>query len=373
MARLSGDIYKKLRKKYDVDTIWSFSRINTYLDQPWCYRMQYIEKADVNGDNIYSYFGTICHDIIESYYEGHHQAHELLGIFNTKVSEWEKLDNPNLKFPSEKVRDGYILNIQHYFENFEPIEHPVTSEQPVLIVLNRNDRNYVLVGYIDSTYWTDDKTKLHIVDYKTSSKSGFSGKKLKEKARQLLLYAIGAHQKTGVAYENISVEYDMLKYVNVRYLQKNGKWATSLQERSNWVSSQQNKLLKLLMDNDIMEFEAQEMIDNAILDNSLESMPDYVQERFKIEKGVVVVEATEKDMNELSEFIMDVIDEIEHKSKGDLEVEFPEPVIDESNSFFFHVLGKPFLQYHQGYKDMMLMNGMNTDGADLDDIMNYFE
>ena len=68
------------------------------------------------------------------------------------------------------------------------------------------------------------------MDYKTSSKGDYIGKKLKAHSKQLQLYAIGIHQLRGIPYDKIKLEFDMMKYYKVAYLQKNGKRQLNTQD-----------------------------------------------------------------------------------------------------------------------------------------------
>ena len=89
-------------------------------------------------------------------------------------------------------------------------------------------KNYVLVGYVDAMWGEIDEEGNHhiyILDFKTSSKSGFSGKGLLDKSKQLLIYAKAVHEMTGVPVDNIHVGYDMMKYVKRYYKLKSGKWS----------------------------------------------------------------------------------------------------------------------------------------------------
>ena len=61
---------EELKKKYNVDTILSYSKMSTFTEHPWAYRIIYLEKdLKVDTSNVYTIFGTWMHDLIQSYYE----------------------------------------------------------------------------------------------------------------------------------------------------------------------------------------------------------------------------------------------------------------------------------------------------------------
>ena len=67
--RLGKQEYDYLKQKYDVDRIWSYSRISTYISEPWAYRMTYLDPAKVRTSNVYSIMGAWLPDVIPDYPE----------------------------------------------------------------------------------------------------------------------------------------------------------------------------------------------------------------------------------------------------------------------------------------------------------------
>ncbi|MBS4462251.1 PD-(D/E)XK nuclease family protein [Aerococcaceae bacterium zg-B36] len=376
MARLSLEQLDELKQRYNVDRIWSYSRLNTYVDQKWVYRMTYLEDVRIRTDNVYTKFGTICHDLVQSVYEHDADPKTLLGKFKDEVMSWQLKDDPTYHFSSEKIQRGYIDNLSHYFENIKTLPYELIIEKPVKIHFKHKEKNIVFVGYIDGMYW-DEEGNLHILDFKTSSKSGYSGKQLKEHSKQLMLYSIGIMQTLkasgkDILYENIKPRFDMMKYVTVKRLQKNGKWTSSLQERVNWVESQQKQIRKMLLECDVDPLDIDSMIVLAVADNTLDTLPQYVQDRFIIEQGYIDVEFNEEVAKEVEEWAVKNIVECEEKEKGDWDVEFSEPVIDESNEFYFTVLAKQVLPYHKGWQEQQQLKAANGTDVDLDELEALF-
>ena len=364
MSRLSYAQLDKIKEHYGVDRIWSHSRINTYVSQPWLYRITYLDKLKPDTSNVYNYFGTILHDLAQGVYTGEHEIKELPSLYEQKVIDW-RLGDSGFKFMNENVEKGYLNNIEHYFENFKKLPYEVIVEKPVKIVLGDDKEKEVFVGYVDGLY-KDEEGNMVILDFKSSSKGEYSGKKLKESSRQLLLYSIGIHQATGLPYEKIKARFDMMKYMYVEFLQKNGKWRGSLQERVGWVKAQEKRMVAALSETDMDVFDIDYLVKEAIGKNSMEDLPQEIQDRFRVSPGFIDVDVSEENAKELEEWLLSNISELRTKEAGDWEVEFPEPVIDPSNEFYFNVLAKGALKFHKGHQEEQAMKGARVQDQTID-------
>ena len=87
--RLSYDELEKVKQKYGVDILWSFSRFNCYRTSKYEYMLKYVAKVKENNDKISAYapLGTVCHNNIESYYEGKLSANDLPNEFDPSQLE----------------------------------------------------------------------------------------------------------------------------------------------------------------------------------------------------------------------------------------------------------------------------------------------
>lgn len=361
--RLSKEVLEGLKVRFGVDKLWSYSRVSTYLEHPWEYRIVYIEKL-TRSSNVYTYFGTICHDIIQDMYDGKHKFEDMEVKFNNALVEWRTNDT-GYKFMNNNIERGYIDNLDLYFKETEVIPYKIKNETPVCVQFKgTRDQNIIFIGYIDSEY-IDDNGIFHIVDYKTSSKSGFSGKKLADASKQLKLYAIGIHQTRGIPYDQINLRYDLMKYVEVGYLQKNGKWKYSKQERAKWVKSQENRLRTLLLENGCDPFEIDSEIETAIETNSIKHMPESIKNQFTLGNCYIDVQISEKEAQELEKLLVKTVEEIEEKeAMDDLDVAFPEEKIDASNEFYYTQLSPQVLKFNKGYQDQQKMLRATGRGGD---------
>lgn len=351
MARLSREKLNELKEKYNTDRIWSFSRMNSYVNMPWEYYIKYVLREKVDTSNAWTYQGTGVHDIIQDHIEGEYPQEKMSELFE-ELQVRHQVEKPELKFPNDSIKDNYVENLRHYFEHIDysdisDLEKVI--ELPIRAVFKGSDgQNILFIGYADLIYRESDK--FYIVDFKSSSKGKFSGASLEESAKQLKIYAVGIHQMFNVDYENIILRFDMQKYVTVSFLQKNGKWSREvLQERREWVATQMNMINKLLTDNGVDLITATDMINVALEENSLDSLPDYVQEKFKIDKGTIDVEMNAEKAEEVKRDVVNTIEEIELKEKSDNPKDaFPEPRL-EDESFYLYNLAPGLLEYHEEY------------------------
>ena len=230
-----------------------------------------------------------------------------------------------------------------------------------------------------------------ILDYKTSSISGFSGAKLLEKSKQLMIYAMGITQHGRMVdgemkqftVDQIKIRYDMMKYVNISYAQKNGKEKVTKAERRNWVAKlgvplrkdledvskqlesldkeyrklerkhnakvrteEEKAQLKLEMEHidKVAEelsyhlynvIEINEMIDEAINTNSLAKMPQYIQDKYTLTDCYIDVELNQEILDEFKKELIKTLDDITVKSaEVDKEQAFTRERIDNADSFY---------------------------------------
>lgn len=369
--RLKKEQLQLVKNKLGVKTLYSYSKVSTFEQCLNLYMMKYVEyKRGLNG-SCYTYFGTLAHEIIQDYYEGKYKnRNEMLEAFNDGVAEWTALianpDNKHFKFTSDSERDKYILNLQHYFSTVELLQEDIKNERLILTEFMGNEK-YAFQGYIDSMYQRKSDGKTVIMDYKTSSISGFSGAKLNEKSKQLFIYAIGLTQRFGVKVEDIVLVYDMMKYMNVTYIQKNGTPKITHCERSSWVGKMSSPIRKKFKEyNDkfgllqkevdkktkymsakcrteeevkqaeedikviysemeglgepFSEDEINEYIETAMLVNSIEGLPEVIRNEFTFGNCFIEVEFNEDTLKEMEAHIVEVLDEIVVRtSTGDFE------------------------------------------------------
>lgn len=412
MTRLSYEQLNLIKDKMGVKDLWSFSKVSTFDTCSWLFKLKYIDKIRVKGDNCWTWWGTQSHDLVQGLYEGKHTYDEMIQKFEEKLLEYNLIDDPKLKFPDEGQFTSYIENLRHYFQNVRQLPYNVVNEKPVLAVFQGLEK-YVFQGYLDSEF-IDDEGNLVILDYKTSSMSGFTGAKLLEKSRQLMIYALGVTQHgrlvdgemKKIPIEMIKIRYDMQKYCSISFTLKNGNLNETKAERRAWVAKIANQLRKDLegvakelekLDKEAtklakkmsmkkttpeeaegysvaigdIEFQAtalsehlydiiqiNEMIEEAINNNNLDNMPPFVQEKYTVSDCYIDVELTQEILDEFKAELISSLDKIiAKKSEEDKDEAFTRGKIEQGDSFYCVNLCdmKDHCKFYQEYKEHQAM------------------
>ncbi|WP_056954170.1 PD-(D/E)XK nuclease family protein [Limosilactobacillus ingluviei] len=306
--RLNKEQLDKIKKQFNANRIWSFSRLSTWGNCPTEYYQKYYLHKKLSSDSVYTEWGTTSHNLVQDVIDKKILPGEAINVWKKAVKDWEA-DPTAFQFDTDRIKNGYINNLNNYFRHvLIPNGSDFRNEQPVLVRVGK-DNKYVFVGYIDTQY-TDADGNTVLIDYKTSSKSGFSGDKLQKKAMQLMLYAIGKHQMSGVPYDKIKARFDMMKYCRVHFKQENGKWKDTIQERSIWVAKIAKKLATKLKKLGYDEERANEMIETAKASNGLANMPEEIQEQFQVGNYFIELDISEENCQKVAKQVEELCDTI---------------------------------------------------------------
>lgn len=373
MARLTNEQLDKVKEKYNVSTLYSWSKINCFMTSPYEYFLKYVLHKKEDADNCaYAPLGGIAHSIIERYYGNVISYEDMIQEFE---DGWTTaIDIADLKFDrndeikNNNIKNKYRENLNHFFKNHTPIESNVALEKFIATKID----SFVLQGYIDAVY-KDEDSYYHIIDWKTSTK--YSGKTAEEKCGQLVVYAIGLSQM-GIPMEKIKICWNFLKYVSIQYQQKNGtiktreveryKIGESLQSNAKvWLkefgyADQMDEYLKLLLDT-----------------NSIHVLPKEVQEKYVISDCYVYVDLTDKLVNRWKETVINTIKDIclrekDYEENGSEMAFWDTDDSVKSQSYYFSTLcgysaglHKPYQQYLEKLEaqnnDMNLFGGIGGD------------
>jgi RecB family exonuclease len=179
---------------------YSFSRLESFHTCKRNYYYTYIE-GNRSGDNIYSFLGTVTHELTQAIIQKQITNEEAAQRFLEAIDDAEMLDLP---WMSENVKNNYVSCITHFFEHYSAVENnTIRIEDYFEIDINGS----IMRGYIDLYYRIGND--IYIIDLKTSTK--FAKKDLPKKSRQLILYAIALSEK--YPDYNIILQFNMLKYV----------------------------------------------------------------------------------------------------------------------------------------------------------------
>lgn len=186
---------------------FSFSKLSCYGNCPKNYYLTYIKSVE-RSQNIYGLAGGDAHEIVQSLEIGEITNKEAIKEWQSKMNMYEFFGEDN--FPTAKSKENYITDVTAYFKNFKPL--PISGRE-VLIEkeFEVEIEGIIIRGFIDLTLIDHDKKEIEVIDYKTSSKSGFTSKNLVKKCYQLILYSL-ALQKLYPDYKIVKCAFDMLKY-----------------------------------------------------------------------------------------------------------------------------------------------------------------
>jgi len=347
--------------KYKDIRLWSYSRVNEFVGCRYSYFLHRILKKH-GSDNIYGVVGNLVHDILERYYNK-----EIL--YEQMIDEFEDgftlVENSNYKFSSdpdknESMKKKYYDCIIHFFNNHQSVPYKIYNEFEFFIPVDE----YLFLGYVDAFY-IDENKNVYITDYKTSTI--YSGKKILQNQKQLVLYAYYFY-KRGIPVEKIIARWNFLKYLNVSYLQKNGKLKTSTAERNNWVVKIKSRLQGNLKELGWNEAQIETALEICMSQNSIKTLPKEVQELYTIEDAYVYVELNEETIQELIKEMKSTVKRI-ISYEDDYFINgnnlFEREDISQGDSFFCSTLCgyNKHCKYFQEYLEDINMN--RTDGNEL--------
>lgn len=354
----------KLMAKEKVDRIWSYSRISTFKTSPYEYLLKYIKHIpEDRQDCIYTSTGTLCHDILDKYYENEISYEKMIDEFE---DGWlVNRDIAGLKFDrNDETKDinignKYYNNLVHFFKNHTVINHKVIIEPFVHTKINNN----LFIGYIDCLFKDDDGC-YNIIDFKTSSM--YKGEDLKSHSGQLILYAIALNKK-GIPLDKIKCGFNFLKYCEVEYQLKKGNVKIRYVERSKIGESLQSNVKTWLkaFDYDVDEY-AKLLIDT----NSIECLPKEVQDKYKIKDCYVYIPITSEIIYRYIEDLSITIQDILLREKDYAETQNDKVFWDseesvKSESYYFATLCGYSPNLHLPYKAYLEKFEEAKNGANL--------
>lgn len=305
MARLTYEQQNEIKKKYNVDRLWSWSRMNTFLNSKYEYLLKYILKAEEDRcDSCYTTLGTICHDALDRFYEGKIKYEDMIDDYNdgftTAITIADLKFNRSDEEKNKSIGEKYNENLKHFFQNHTVYDKELLIEKPVVVNIDGN----VFIGYIDALYKDDDEC-YHIIDFKSSSI--YTGNKLEENSGQLVLYSIALHQM-GIPLDKLKPCFNFLKYCTIRYEQKNGAIKYRNVERYKIGESLQSNAKTWLKH---FGYEPDEYLKEMLDINGIECLPEEVRSKYEIKDCHVYIDLTEKLVQKWTDTVATTLKDIE--------------------------------------------------------------
>lgn len=365
MGRLTWEELDKLKKDNNVSRLWSWSKVHCFNTSMFEYYLKYIKRIkEDRRDCIYAAMGGTAHDIIERFYTGKIKYEDMIDEFedgwlaSREISQL-KFDR-NDEGHDKKIADKYYVDLKHFFKNHVQLKHKPVLEQFVKMKIGNN----LLYGYIDCCF-KDEEGCFNIVDWKTSTI--YKGAKAQDECGQLVLYAIALNQ-LGVPFDKIKICWNFLKYCTIQYEQANGTVKTRDVERYKLGESLQTNakmwLKKLGYEDDIDDY-LKAMIDA----NSIDVLPDDVQEKYMISDCYVYVDMTQDLIDRWTDYVISTIHDIlarekEYQDTGNEMVFFDDEESVKKQSYYFSTLcgySPSLLKPYMSYLDSL---EKSKDGAD---------
>ena len=305
MARLSFEEIEKIKKKHNVQRVWSWSRMNTYMTSKFEYLLKYILKSKEDRcDSCYTTLGTICHDTLEKFYEGKIKYEDMINDYNdgftTAITIADLKFNRSDEEKNKSIGEKYNENLVHFFKNHVPYKYKILVEKPIVVNIDGN----VFVGYIDALY-KDEDDNYYILDFKSSSI--YTGKTLENNSGQLTIYGIGLNQ-LGIPLDKIKCQFNFLKYCTIKYEQKNGAVKYRNVERCKIGESLQSNAKTWLKH---FGYEPDEYLKMLLDTNNIDCLPDEVKEKYEITDCHVDIGFDEKLIMKWSDTVTTTLKDIE--------------------------------------------------------------
>ena len=276
--------------------LWSFSELEQWNGCQLSYKLQRIDRVPQLHSS-YSFYGSLAHDIQESYVLGNIEYKDMLKQFKTRL---ERLKTLGVLLPKDRkggltIQENYEKCLKDYFRhNYTEISKDVRVE---VEVLNQIGEHWIL-GYIDYLKINrkeNGKFYVDIIDFKTSTI--FTKDEMKDKARQLILYKILLEK----SFPNIIVErvgWDFMKYVNVYYNSKSSKKS----RKDNYIEPYYDKLIEELGED--KEKEIQKWI-------RTKTIPKEYQYLLNVQNCYVYYFVTQEDIDDITTYVENTTKDIQ--------------------------------------------------------------
>lgn len=201
---------KKVFKINSKKEIFSFSKLNTFKQCPYRYKLRYIDKVKSDRQSVEAYNGKLIHNCLEKLYLEKLNMKELLQLYD------ENYNLTNNIFIIRKERnykkEGLVL-LENYYSMFFKTDNTLTISTEY--ELRGKIVNKEFTGFIDRLSKSDDNNNIIFInDYKT----GKTMKKLKNDL-QAKIYTILLKKK--LKNYKIQNRWYYLRYGNLEKIEYN--------------------------------------------------------------------------------------------------------------------------------------------------------
>lgn len=314
---VDGKIIEK-NKIEEKENIYSYSRLGTFHNCKYEFYNTYILKNRGNN-NAYGVMGGVIHEIMEKLQPKEITKEEAIEEFKQQFVMCNLL---GYKFPNENIEKNYYDAIIDFLFWFKPIPYDdIFIEEEFKIDIGGNK----LKGFIDLSLIKDDKILL--LDWKTSSWSGFSGSKKLEKGRQLALYGEALKEMRGKRPDK-SV-WMMLKYVNIKHAKRK---RSKRIERQKFVQEYMKQIIDDMIDLGYNNIEIGILLEGKRTMKDINDLNPDILKNFTQVPAVLDYDITDETVQESKQYVLDTVNNI--KEYGNDVSNFPPVELNKSTSFF---------------------------------------
>lgn len=364
--RLTHEQLEEVKHKYNTKELYSWSKISTFMTSPYEFYLSYVLHKNPDRDNCaYAPLGSTIHSVIEDYYSNKISYEDMVNQFDdgwvTAIDIANLLFDRNDETKNNNIKAKYKEDLTCFFKNHVPLKNKVELER----FLSAKIGNYVLQGYADAIT-KDDDGNFVIIDWKSSTKYGKAA--LEEHSGQLTVYAIALTQ-LGVPLERIRCCFCFLKYCTVRYEQANGTIKSRDIERFELGEKLQTSV-RMWLKKLGYEDQADDYLKMVIDTNSIECLPEDVQNKYKISDCYCYIDLNEKLVEKWTNEIIANIKDIEMR-KADWEITHNEKIWWDSEesvkaqSYYFSTLCGYSGALHKPYGEYLEKLEQQKNGSDL--------
>ena len=306
----------ELQALYDKGAqVYSYSKLGTIHDCPYNAYLTYIKPRD-QCQNVYSYLGGTCHDVLEGIIEGKNTEADIKPTLQTALDELDMLgiDFPKTRDGGNGIRDRWVGNMMCMARDYVSPKGKFEVEK-LLILKLREDR--YLQGYADLIRVLPDG-RLQVLDIKTSSQ--FKDEDLLHYGRQLVAYTLALEQ---AGFTCLFPAWIMVKYCKVIYQTGKGKLAKQQEKVLDRCkvgytlrSTVRSKMKAAGYDSEQIEIVTQAFIES----NDINGLPENIRCQFKLTTYVRPYPSID--------YINETADEFEERQRSG---EWPAREIEEKN------------------------------------------
>ena len=181
--------------------IYSHSRLSTFEQCPFKFKLRYIDKIVPEIENtIESFLGGIVHAVLEWIYieaiDG--KPHSIDDMIVYYAEEWQKEYTPEIRIVRKNLTAKDYFNkgvkfLLDYYGKHSPFKDGTLEvEKKIIIELDENSK---LQGFIDRLVYNGETGQYEIHDYKTAN--SLPSREKIDSDRQLALYSIAIKEKYG--------------------------------------------------------------------------------------------------------------------------------------------------------------------------------